>query len=81
MSLTRSGHEVDFLARAANQPPWLIQVCADLSHPDTRARCGRSSRSEAAGVLAVDPAALPDREASRSAGGDHVAADAPATMM
>ena len=35
---TPRGYEVDFLARAADRPPELIQVCADLSDPDTAER-------------------------------------------
>lgn len=35
---TQDGREVDFLATAPDRPPQLIQVCADLSDPDTRAR-------------------------------------------
>ena len=35
---TKSGVEVDFLATPLVGPPTLIQVCADLSEPATRAR-------------------------------------------
>ena len=35
---TPQGYEVDFLVRAAGHPPELIQVCADLSNPETANR-------------------------------------------
>lgn len=35
---TEEGFEVDFLARHPAQPPELIQVCAEMRHPDTLAR-------------------------------------------
>ena len=35
---TPRGYEVDFLARAVDRPPELIQVCAGLSDPDTAER-------------------------------------------
>jgi predicted AAA+ superfamily ATPase len=35
---TRDGFEVDFVARHPGAGEELIQVCADLSCPDTRAR-------------------------------------------
>lgn len=35
---TPEGLEVDFLAQTSGQPPTLIQVCLDTSHPATRER-------------------------------------------
>lgn len=35
---TREDGEVDFLARRPGEKPMLIQVCAELDDPDTRAR-------------------------------------------
>ena len=36
--LTRSGFEVDFCAHLPNGQTWLVQVCLDLSEPDTLQR-------------------------------------------
>lgn len=45
---TKGGHEVDFLARAADGGQALIQVCADVDDPDTLAREVRALQEAAA---------------------------------
>lgn len=69
--ITAAGFEIDFCGRAADGTPRLVQVCARLSDPDTRARELRALEASMA-ELGVDHATLVtlyDEEVARLASG------------
>ncbi len=66
-----SGYEVDFCVRDAAGTSWLVQVCAQLSDPDTRERALRALEAGMS-ELGIDEAtlvALYDEEGVRLASG------------
>ncbi len=70
---TKDGFEVDFLATPITGRPVLIQVCADVSNPDTRAREFRALVGAMAGHRNVPGLLL----TAVSTGVSHAQAEAP----